>query len=68
MATSFLVKIDGAETVLTLQGLRYAVCPVYHTPRNTSAHTFSTHLKTGDKFRANGHYYEVIGPWDGSRS
>lgn len=55
------VKIDGRETVLTFEGLRWDDCQVYHEPRHVRAHTFHpTDIQEGTKFRVNGHAYEIV--------
>lgn len=53
------VLIDGVKTLLTL--VRYSARGwEYHTPGNASNHTFQEPLRAGQRFRTNGHAYEVL--------
>jgi len=54
------VLIDGVETRLTLQEDSPSRGYVYHTPGHASAHSFRLPLVKGERFRTNGHHYEVL--------
>ncbi len=54
------VKIDGVETTLTYDKTSGARGAQYLTPGNKESHAFSTLLCAGQRFRTNGHTYEVL--------
>lgn len=54
------VLIDGVYTPLTYDSFSGARGHQYLTPGNTSSHAFSQALFVGQKFRTNGHDYEVL--------
>lgn len=56
----FKVKIDGVETTLTYDRESGARGKQYLTPGNASSHAFPFPLRVGEKFRVNGHDYEVL--------
>lgn len=56
------VRIDGVETTLSYDRFSGARGYQYLTPGNASSHAFQVPLKEGDRFRTNGHIYEVLGP------
>lgn len=54
------VRIDGAETTLTFDVYSGARGYQYLTPGNVTSHAFSEPLQAGQRFRVNGHLYEVL--------
>lgn len=59
----FKVKIDGVETTLTFEYASGSRGYEYHTPGHSSSHSFNDHPQKGQKFRTNGHLYEVLEDW-----
>lgn len=58
---TLLVKIDGELRTLTLDRPSGARGLQYLTEGNAESHAFAFHLAPGQRFRTNGHAYEVIG-------
>jgi hypothetical protein len=54
------VRIDGVETVLTFDRYSGARGYQYLTPGAAASHAFPFKLEPGQRFRANGHEYEVL--------
>lgn len=54
------VRIDGVETTLTYNKFSGARGHQYLTPGATSSHAFSQTLQAGQRFRTNGHDYEIL--------
>lgn len=54
------VLIDGVYTMLIYGSFSHACGHQYLTPGNASSHAFQHALIVGDKFRTNGHDYEVL--------
>lgn len=54
------VIIDGVSTVLTFRGNSGSRGYEYNTPGNASSHCFGEPLRAGQRFRTNGHFYEVL--------
>lgn len=54
------VIIDGVKTTLTYQSYSGSRGHQYLTPGNASSHAFQQALCKGQKFRVNGHTYEVL--------
>jgi hypothetical protein len=54
------VRIDGKETVLTLDCFSGSRGYQYLTPGNWESHAFSRQLVKGACFSTNGHRYEVL--------
>jgi len=56
----FRVKIDGVATTLTFDSHSGSRGYQYLSPGATSSHAFRERLVPGQKFRTNGHDYEVL--------
>ncbi len=56
---TYRVTIDGVTTVLTFDSYSGSRGYQYLTPGNTESHAFPKYLVPGQKFRTNGHDYEV---------
>ena len=54
------VRIDGVETTLTFDCTSGSRGHQYLTPGNASSHAFDWHPQAGEKFRTNGHSYEIL--------
>lgn len=54
----FEVTIDGKPNVLVLENQRPGKYE-YHTQDHHSSHSFPWPLKIGERFRTNGHVYEI---------
>jgi hypothetical protein len=57
---TFRVKIDGVETTLTYDCYSGSRGHQYLTPGATASHAFTYKLTKGQKFRTNGHTYEIL--------
>jgi hypothetical protein len=55
------VKIDGCETTLTYDSFSGARGHQYLTLDHAASHAFNALLEDGQRFRTNGHDYEVLG-------
>lgn len=58
---TYKVLIDGVEDTLTYDRESGARGRQYLTNNNRASHAFSFKLEPGQKFRTNGHNYEVLG-------
>lgn len=58
----YRVKIDGVETTLTYDSYSGARGHQYLTPGNAASHAFpfTLGLMAGQRFKTNGHTYEVL--------
>lgn len=54
------VLIDGVETTLTYDRFSQARGHQYLTPGAASSHAFSQAIHKGQRFRTNGHSYEIL--------
>jgi hypothetical protein len=54
------VLIDGEETVLTYDSYSGSRGHQYLTPCNGGSHAFPFLLRKGQRFRTNGHVYEIL--------
>lgn len=60
MNKTHTVKIDGKWTYLRYESFSGSRGYQYLTPGNASSHAFPEPLQEGQRFRLNGHDYEVL--------